>query len=105
MASISPPDAAERYLNVLDPDKAAESDAYFLEHEPRHASMLRSSLSPNIFDAGYRINIIPSEAKATVDWRALPDEDIPAFLDEIRKVVDDPAVEVELGERKHPASR
>ena len=85
LASISPPDAAERYLNVLDPDKMAESDAYFLEHEPRHASMLRSSLSPNIFTAGYRINIIPSEAKATVDWRALPDEDIPAFLDEIRK--------------------
>ena len=99
LASISPPEAAERYRNVLDPEKMADSDAYFLEHEPRHASMLRSSLSPNIFDAGYRINIIPSDAKATVDWRALPDEDIPAFLDEIRRVVDDPAVEVKLGVR------
>lgn len=99
LATISPPEAAERYRNVLDPDKASESDEYFLEHEPKHASMLRSSLSPNIFDAGYRINIIPSDAKATVDWRALPDEDIPAFLDEIRRVVNDPAVEVKLGER------
>jgi len=99
LATISPPEAAERYRNILDPDKASEADEYFLEHEPKHASMLRSSLSPNIFDAGYRINIIPSDAKATVDWRALPDEDIPAFLDEIRRVVDDPAVEVRLGER------
>ena len=50
LASISPADAAQRYLNVLDPGRASESDEYFLSNEPRHASMLRSSLSPNIFD-------------------------------------------------------
>ncbi len=99
LASISPADAAQRYLNVLDPGLASEVDEYFLANEPRHASMLRSSLSPNIFDAGYRINVIPSEAAASVDFRALPDEDIPAFLDEIRRVINDPAVEVSLGVR------
>jgi acetylornithine deacetylase/succinyl-diaminopimelate desuccinylase-like protein len=99
LASISPADAAERYLNVLDPSRASDSDEYFLANEPRHASMLRSSLSPNIFDAGYRINVIPSEARASVDFRALPDESIPEFLDEIRRIVDDPAVEVSLGAR------
>ncbi len=99
LASISPSDAAERYLNVLDPGLASESDEYFLANEPRHASMLRSSLSPNIFDAGYRINVIPSESRASVDFRALPDEDVISFLDEIRRVVDDPAVEVSLGAR------
>ena len=99
LASISPADAAARYLQVLDPDRASASDEYFLSNEPRHASMLRSSLSPNIFDAGYRINVIPSEARASVDFRALPDENIPEFLDEIRRVVNDPAVEVSLGQR------
>ena len=99
LATISPGDAAERYRNVLDPGLASESDDYFLANEPRHASMLRSSLSPNIFDAGYRINVIPSESRASVDFRALPDEDIVSFLDEIRSVVDDPAVEVSLGVR------
>ena len=103
LASISPADAAARYLQVLDPDRASESDEYFLSNEPRHASMLRSSLSPNIFEAGYRINVIPSEARASVDFRALPDENIPEFLDEIRRVVNDPAVEVSLGQRNsHP---
>ena len=76
-----------------------ESDEYFLANEPRHASMLRSSLSPTIFDAGYRINVIPSEAKASVDFRALPDEDIPAFLQAIRRQINDPTVEVRLGDR------
>ncbi len=99
LATISPPDAAERYRDVLDPGRASEADAYFLANEPRHASMLRSSLSPNIFDAGYRINVIPSESSASVDFRALPDENIPQFLDEIRRVIDDPAVAVSLGNR------
>ena len=99
LATISPGDAAERYRNVLDPGLASESDDYFLANEPRHASMLRSSLSPNIFDAGYRINVIPSESRASVDFRALPDEDVVSFLDEIRSVVNDPAVEVSLGVR------
>ena len=99
LASISPADAAQRYLDVLDPNLASEVDEYFLANEPRHSSMLRSSLSPNIFNAGYRINVIPSEATASVDFRALPDEDIPEFLDEIRRVINDPAVQVSLGDR------
>lgn len=99
LASISPADAAQRYLNVLDPGRVSDSDEYFLANEPRHASMLRSSLSPTIFDAGYRINVIPSEAKASVDFRALPDEDIPAFLQAIRRQINDPTIEVGLGDR------
>jgi acetylornithine deacetylase/succinyl-diaminopimelate desuccinylase-like protein len=99
LASISSPEEAARYRSVLDPATAGAADEYFLEHEPRHASMLRTSVSPNIFSGGYRINVIPSEAKATLDVRALPDEAMPAFLEEIRKVVDDPAVEVKFAER------
>ena len=82
LASISPADAAER-IAVLDPGRASEADDYFLPMS-RAASMLRSSLSPNIFEAGYRINVIPSEARASVDFRALPDEDIPGFLNQVR---------------------
>ncbi len=99
LATISPPDSAERYLAVLDPDRVSDSDEYFLANEPRHSSMLRSSLSPNIFAAGYRINVIPSESRASVDFRALPDENIPQFLNEIRRIINDSAVEVSLGER------
>jgi len=99
LAELSPPEQAERYRSVLDPARIDAADDYFREHEPRHASMLRTSISPNIIDAGYRINVIPSESKASLDVRALTDEDIPALLDEIRKVIDDPAVEVRLGAR------
>ena len=99
LASISPPDAGERYLAVLDSGRATEAAEYFLAYEPRHASMLRSSLSPTIFDAGYRINVIPSESRASVDFRALPDENIEDYLDKIRGVIGDESIEVSLGQR------
>jgi acetylornithine deacetylase/succinyl-diaminopimelate desuccinylase-like protein len=96
LASISSPAEAKRYLDVIGADAALASaaDDYFLDREPRHASMLRTSVSPNIIQAGYRINVIPSEARASLDVRTHPDENLDAFLAEMKKVVDDPAVEV-----------
>jgi len=96
LATISKPEEARWYRDILssDPKKIEAADDYFLEKEPRHASMLRTSISPNEFNAGYRINVIPSEAKALLDVRTLPDEDPAKFLDQVKKVVNDPAVEV-----------
>lgn len=96
LAAISSPEEAERYRNVLNPDPkiAGPADDYFLEHEPRHASMLRTSISPTIINAGYRVNVIPSEAKATLDVRVHPDEDPEQVLAAVRQVVNDPAIEV-----------
>jgi acetylornithine deacetylase/succinyl-diaminopimelate desuccinylase-like protein len=101
LAAISPPEEAKHYLAAtsLDPKVTATAYDYFMEHSPRHASMLRSSLSPNIIQAGYRVNVIPSEAKATLDVRLLPDEDPDRFLKTIQGVVNDPAVEVRWAPR------
>lgn len=96
LAQISPPAEAQRYRDILsaDPKVSGAADDYFLEHEPRHASMIRTSASPNIIQAGYRINVIPSDAVATFDVRVMPDENLDRFLEQVRQVVNDPAVEV-----------
>jgi acetylornithine deacetylase/succinyl-diaminopimelate desuccinylase-like protein len=96
LAAISPPDVAKYYRDVLstDPKVRKAADDWLFENEPRHSSMLRTSVSPNIFAGGYRSNVIPSEAKATLDVRALPDEDPAKFLAQVKQVVNDPAVEV-----------
>jgi acetylornithine deacetylase/succinyl-diaminopimelate desuccinylase-like protein len=101
LAALSSPEEAQRYRDVLSPDPkiAGAADDYFLEHEPRHASMLRTSLSPTIFNAGYRVNVIPSEAKATIDVRVHPDEDPAKVLEQVRAVIDDPAVDVSWTQR------
>jgi acetylornithine deacetylase/succinyl-diaminopimelate desuccinylase-like protein len=107
LATISTAAEAKRYLDVLsnDPKTVDAADEHFLSNEPRHASMLRTSISPNIFQGGYQINVIPSEAKATLDVRVHPDDDHVAFLEELKKVVADPSVEVQWSQRDvRPAS-
>jgi acetylornithine deacetylase/succinyl-diaminopimelate desuccinylase-like protein len=96
LASISSPEEAERYRNVLSPDPnvSGPADAYFRKEAPIYASMLRSSISPTMMTAGYRVNVIPSEVKATLDVRTTPDEDPEQFLEQVRKAINDPAVEV-----------
>jgi acetylornithine deacetylase/succinyl-diaminopimelate desuccinylase-like protein len=106
LASVSPPEVAKYYRDVLstDPNVRRAADDWLLENEPRHSSMLRTSVSPNIFTGGYRSNVIPSEAKATLDVRALPDEDPAKFLEQVKRVVNDPAVDVRFtGESARPA--
>lgn len=98
LAMIAPPDRARHYRDVLSPDPAVAGGAadWLFEHEPRHASMVRTSVSPNIFTGGYRSNVIPSEAKARLDVRMVPGEDQPALLAAIQQAIDDPAVDVQF---------
>lgn len=57
-------------------------------------AMLRTTVSPNIIKGGFTFNVIPGDATAHLDVRALPDEDISAFIETLNKLVDDPAVTV-----------
>ncbi len=101
MAAISTADDAARYLAVIGSDQAkvAATDEYFRAHEPRHAAMIRTSISPNIMQGGYRVNVIPSEAKATLDVRMLPGEDTVAFLTTVRNVIGDTTITVAYAAR------
>ena len=47
-----------------------------------------------MLQGGYRVNVIPSEAVATLDVRLLPDEDPVTFLEDVKRVVGDPSIEV-----------
>jgi acetylornithine deacetylase/succinyl-diaminopimelate desuccinylase-like protein len=101
LASVSSPEEAKRYLAVLNPDPkvSGPADDYLRKNEPRHWSMLRTSLSPTVINGGYRNNVIPSEGTATIDTRLAPDEDPAKFLELVKQVVNDPNVEVSYGAR------
>ncbi len=99
LASISEPAEAQRFRDLLDPAKSAEAREYLAVNEPTFYSMLHTSISPNIIQGGFQSNVIPSEAAATLDIRALPDEDINAFYELMRTIINDPAVKVVAGGR------
>ncbi|MBM4183912.1 MAG: M20/M25/M40 family metallo-hydrolase [Gemmatimonadetes bacterium] len=93
---ISPPNDARSVADLLSgqPARVDAAIRYFQENVPGWAAILRTSASPTILQAGTRTNVIPSEARATIDVRLLPDDDPEEVLRQIREVVNDPAVEV-----------
>jgi acetylornithine deacetylase/succinyl-diaminopimelate desuccinylase-like protein len=94
LATVSPPDKAARYRALLDPQRAKQVQRYLAENEPPMYSMLRTSIVPTMLKAGVGANVIPSEAEATLDIRALPGEDIDEFYSEMKRVINDPAVKI-----------
>jgi acetylornithine deacetylase/succinyl-diaminopimelate desuccinylase-like protein len=104
LASISTSEDAARYRNILQGKDLDATQEYFAVNRPSYYSMLRTSISPNIIKGGYRSNVIPSEAEATLDIRAVPDEDIPKFFEEMKKVINDPAVEIVRSGGTRPGS-
>jgi acetylornithine deacetylase/succinyl-diaminopimelate desuccinylase-like protein len=94
LAAVSTPEQAARYRAILDPARASEADRYLRKSEPLHWSTLHTSVVPTIINIGFRSNVIPSEGEANLDVRALPDENLKAFAAELRKVINDPAIEV-----------
>ena len=90
LATISSPDQAAWYRNVLDPKVQAELRV----KTPQYYSMLRTSVVPTMLNAGIKSNVIPPTAEATLDIRALPDEDLPKFRDMLAEVINDPQVKI-----------
>ena len=101
LATVSSPEEAKRYQALLSPDPKVSkpADDYIRKNEPRHWSMLRTSLSPTMITGGYRTNVIPSEGTATIDTRLAPDEDPAKFLELVKQAVNDSQVEVSYGAR------
>ena len=106
LAAISPPAEAARYLALVDGKGVEAAQEYFAAKEPSVYSTLRTSISPNIIKGGYLVNIIPSEAEASLDIRALPDEDMTNLLAEMKRVINDSQIEIVSTNRNvRPAAR
>lgn len=88
MAKISAPEKAQLYAHVEDP--AVQQKLH--ETVPSYYSMLRTSLVPTIIKGGFRSNVIPAEAEARFDVRALPDENMDALKAELTKLINDPSI-------------
>ena len=102
LAGLSAPDAAARYKQLVDPKRQRHIERYFVEHEPFHNSMLRTSVVPTMLQGGFRINVIPSQAEAGLDIRALPNEKIDEFYADLLGVVNDPDIELVPYPRTRP---
>jgi carboxypeptidase PM20D1 len=59
-------------------------------------ALIRTTHAATVIKGGIKDNILPAEAHAKINFRLLPGDSQESVLQHIRKVVDDPRVEVEI---------
>lgn len=102
MQSVEDPETARTMRALLHPGRFEIAARRLSEANPVWGAMLRNTIAPTIVRGGFRNNVIPSEARATLNIRMLPGESVPTLLEELRKVVDDPAIEFQPGQPTRP---
>lgn len=67
-----------------------------LEENPTDAANFRTTCVATLVNGGTRENALPAEAKATINCRILPDETKEKVMEDLRKVIADPLVEIKV---------
>lgn len=101
LSRVEDPETSKWMRALETPDRMEHAARVLSERSPMWNSMLRNSIAPTMLSAGIRTNVVPSEARATLNVRLLPGESIDAIVADLTKVVDDPQIRFEV----QPASR
>jgi carboxypeptidase PM20D1 len=65
-----------------------------LEENPATNAMVRTTTAPTIFQAGTKDNVLPSSARAVVNFRILPGDSVATVVEHVRRIIDDDRVQV-----------
>jgi acetylornithine deacetylase/succinyl-diaminopimelate desuccinylase-like protein len=76
-----------------DPKLVAAADKAISEDPLLHAIM-RNTIAPVLLNAGFRGNVIPGSAEATVNFRTVPGTTPEDLIAEVKRVIDEPRVDV-----------
>jgi carboxypeptidase PM20D1 len=86
-------------LWLFEPLLAAEA-----KHSHSLNAMLRTTTAPTIIAGGVKDNVIPSHARAVINFRIMPGERVAGVVAHVRDAVDDPHTNVHLfGEAWEPS--
>jgi acetylornithine deacetylase/succinyl-diaminopimelate desuccinylase-like protein len=86
-----------KWMKVIDtPDRGEHAIRYLAEASPMWNSMMRDTIAPTILQAGFRGNVIPSEARAVLNIRLVPGDTIDVLVNDLKKLVNDPQVKFEI---------
>ena len=90
-------DEVGKWIRSIDtPDRGEHAARVISDTNPTWNAMLRDTISPTMLSAGVRANVIPAEARATLNIRLLPGDTIDALLAELNKLVNDSQVKFEI---------
>ena len=90
-------DEIGKWMRSMDtPDRGEHAQRVISDMSPLWNSMMRDSIAPTILAGGIANNVIPAEARANLNVRLLPGDTIDTLMNELNKLVNDPAVKLEL---------
>jgi acetylornithine deacetylase/succinyl-diaminopimelate desuccinylase-like protein len=90
-------DEIGKWIRSIDaPDRGEHAQRVVSEASPLWNAMMRDTVAPTILSAGVANNVIPAEARANLNVRLLPGDSVNAILSDLNKLVNDPAVKLEL---------
>jgi acetylornithine deacetylase/succinyl-diaminopimelate desuccinylase-like protein len=97
LAKTSTPPMSTYYRDVVgdDPKKAKAADAV-ISKDPLMHSLVRNTLAPTLINGGFRLNVIPGAAEATINLRMIPGSDPNQLIATLRKIVADTAIQFSL---------
>jgi acetylornithine deacetylase/succinyl-diaminopimelate desuccinylase-like protein len=96
IAPLEDPEVAKWIRSIETPDRGEHANRVLADTNPMWNAMMRDTISPTMLNTGVRPNVIPSEATATLNVRLLPGNTITALLADLNKLVNDPAVKLEV---------
>ena len=99
LAKTSAPPLSEHFRTIAtSTDAAAIARAdQEVSRDPLIHALLRNSIAPVLMNAGFRSNVIPGSAEATINVRTIPGTDVNTLVEEFQRVIADPRVAVTLG--------
>jgi acetylornithine deacetylase/succinyl-diaminopimelate desuccinylase-like protein len=106
LAKTSEPPMSTYFSNLVnskDPDVVAQADREISKDTLLHAIM-HNTIAPVLLQAGFRTNVIPGSADATINFRVVPGTTAEDLIAETRRVVDDPEVDVTVAASRNPSA-
>ena len=98
LAKTSPQPLAGHYQTLLTSTDAAARAAAdkAISQDPLMHAIIRTTIAPVIVKGGFRSNVIPGSADATINVRVVPGTDPNDVVKTLQRVMDDPNVTVRL---------
>jgi carboxypeptidase PM20D1 len=95
LRAMAPHTSGVRRLVLSWPDLFGPLIRAQLAGDPSTNAMVRTTTAVTMIDGGVKANVLPREASARVNFRLLPGDESGEVIEHVRRVVDDPEIEIE----------
>ncbi|HEU4988789.1 MAG TPA: M20/M25/M40 family metallo-hydrolase [Gemmatimonadaceae bacterium] len=95
LAPAAPPQWKDAFSDMAKTIQNPDAILRLQTEMPALAALTRNTCSITVLKGSPKINVIPPEASAQLDCRLLPDQDVPAFKQELANALNEPDIKIE----------